>query len=146
MEVQENDIKCALLVERGSEIGKLLQFEFDKKIKNQYNFTCFFPSISRNSIGFVQCGFITAALDHASSFTLAMVGHATNSRELVTSTDMHITFHQSVALGRSRIKIKLLKLNQSKVSIQAQVFSSNKLSATMLHTALRLEKNSMISV
>ena len=34
MKVQENDIKCALLVKRSIEIGKLLKFEFDKKIKN----------------------------------------------------------------------------------------------------------------
>lgn len=66
----------------------------------------------------------------------------TNATKLPNSTDIHLTFHSPLSLGKARMKTKMIKLEKRIVSVEGKIYSQrNKLAAFMLHTAMLFDPN-----
>ena len=102
-------------------------------------FDCFFPEEAKNPLLFVQGGFIASALDDATAVTVSM---HTGGKKLPNSTDIHVTFHRPLSLGKARMKTQIIKLGKRIVSVEGKIYTQkNKLAASMLHTAMLFDPN-----
>jgi uncharacterized protein (TIGR00369 family) len=113
-------------------------------IENEiYNFEITFPSESLNPFKTVQGGMIASALDEVTSISVNIL---TKDEFLPSSTDIHITFHRPLILGKVLGTAKIVKLGKTIVSIEGRLYSSDgKISATALHTAV-LKKTSVLDI
>ena len=88
---------------------------------------------------FVQGGFIASALDDATAVTVSM---HTGGKKLPNSTDIHVTFHRLLTVGKARMKTKIIKLGKTMASVEGKIYTQkNKLAASMLHTAMLFDPN-----
>ena len=127
-------VTMALALQNKGNVAKFLSIEFLKQIDDCFFFDCFFPEEAKNPLAFVQGGFITSALDDATAVTVSM---HTNGTKLPNSTDIHVTFHRPLSLGKARMKTKIVKLGKRIVSVEGKIYTQrNKLAASMLHTAM----------
>ena len=63
----------------------------------------------------------------------------TNDKLIPNSTDIHVSFHRPLIIGKCFSKTEILKLGKNVVSIKGQVFTTDdKLIATALHTGFLL--------
>ena len=84
-------------------------------------------------MGFVQGGMISAVLDDATS--IAMISSYENKKAPLT-TDLHVLFHRPLDVDEAKIEVSLIKLGNRSATSEGRIFNkSNKLAATLLHTA-----------
>ena len=118
-------------------VTEFFNLKFIQQKNEIFHFECSFPEAARNAINCVQGGFIGAALDEATSFTVLMYNGATKAPN---STDIHMTFHRPMSVGPAKIETKILKAGKRIVSIEGKIFlANNKLAASALHTGLLLD-------
>ena len=89
-----------------------------------------------NSPGTVQGGMIVSILDETTAYHVNII---TNDKLIPNSTDIHVSFHRPLIIGKCFSKTEILKLGKNVVSIKGQIFSTDdKLIATAMHTGLLL--------
>ena len=85
---------------------------------------------------------IASAIDEITSISVNIL---TEDKYLPSSTDIHITFHRPLFLGKVMGTAKIIKLGKQIVSIEGRLYtSSGKVAASGLHTAV-LTSTSKIS-
>ena len=120
---------------------KFFQTEFLGVIKEIFNFELIFSAESLNPFKTVQGGMIASALDEVTSISVNIF---TKDVFLPSSTDIHITYHRPVKLGKILATAKIIKLGKTIVSIEGRLYSnSGKLAATALHTAILSETSQL---
>jgi uncharacterized protein (TIGR00369 family) len=106
---------------------------FVKKDQDKFIFSCSFPDACANPMGFVQGGMISAVLDDATS--IAMISSYENKKAPLT-TDLHVLFHRPLDVDEAKIEVSLIKMGNRSATAEGRIFNkSNKLAATLLHTA-----------
>ena len=74
------------------------------------------------------------AIDEITSISVNIL---TEDKYLPSSTDIHITFHRPLLIGKVTGTAKIIKLGKQIVSIEGKLFTSNgKIAASGLHTAI----------
>ena len=113
---------------------KFFQTKFLGVQNDIYNFELTFTSESLNPFKTVQGGMIASALDEVTSISVNIF---TKDKFLPSSTDIHITFHRPLLLGKVIGTAKIIKLGKQIVSVEGKLFtSSGKVAASGLHTAV----------
>ena len=104
------------------------ELEFSKKCLNPFNT--------------VQGGMMASAIDEITSISVNIF---TKDKYLPSSTDIHISFHRPLFLGKIIGTAKIIKLGKQIVSVEGRLMtSSGKIAASGLHTAV-LTKTSDIN-
>ena len=127
-------IQDGIKIQNSGNVSRFLSLQFIKAEEMTFTYKLIFPEECSNPFGFVQGGMITAALDEATSLTVVI---KSKNKFIPNSTDIHTTYHRPVSTGEAIAIAKIIKLGQKIVSIEGKLYSKdNKLSASLLHTAL----------
>ena len=139
MIITKEAAEAALALQNRGNVAKFFSIEFLEQKDEYFLFHCVFPEETKNPLAFVQGGFISSALDDATAVTVSMF---TSGTKLPNSTDIHVTFHRPLSLGKAFMKTKVIKLGKTIVSVDGKIYTKqNKLSACMLHTAMLFYPN-----
>ena len=139
MIITKEAAEAALALQNRGNVAKFFSIEFLEQDGEYFLFNCVFPEEAKNALAFVQGGFISSALDDATAVTVSML---TSGTKLPNSTDIHVTFHRPLSLGKAFMKTKVIKLGKTIVSIEGKIYTKqNKLAASMLHTAMLFDPN-----
>ena len=102
--------------------------------KDIYNYELIFSEECLNPFRTIQGGMIASAIDEITSIS---VNIHTNDEFLPSSTDIHLTFHRPLFVGKVYGTAKIIKLGKQIVSIEGRLYSnSGKIAASGLHTAV----------
>ena len=102
--------------------------------KDTYKYELEFSEECLNPFKTVQGGMIASAIDEITSISVNIL---TEDKYLPSSTDIHITFHRPLLLGKVTGTAKIIKLGKQIVSIEGKLYtSSGKVAASGLHTAV----------
>ena len=102
--------------------------------KETYKYELEFTEDCLNPFKTVQGGMIASAIDEITSISVNIL---TEDKYLPSSTDIHITFHRPLLLGKVTGTAKIIKLGKQIVSVEGKLFtSSGKVAASGLHTAV----------
>ena len=139
MIITKEATEAALALQNRGKVAKFFSIEFLEQQDEYFLFNCVFPAEAKNPLAFVQGGFICAALDDATAVTVSMF---TSGTKLPNSTDIHVTYHRPLSLGKAFMKTKVIKLGQTMTSVEGKIYTKqNKLAASMLHTAMLFDPN-----
>ena len=139
MIITKEAAEAALALQNRGNVAKFFSIEFLEQKGEYFLFNCVFPEEAKNPLAFVQGGFISSALDDAKAVTVSMF---TSGAKLPNSTDIHVTFHRPLSLGKAFMKTKVIKLGKTIASVEGKIYTNqNKLAASMLHTAMLFEPN-----
>ena len=96
------------------------ELEFSKQCLNPFNT--------------VQGGMIASAIDEITSISVNIF---TKDEYLPSSTDIHISFHRPLFIGKVTGTAKIIKLGKQVVSVEGRLITlSGKIAASGLHTAI----------
>lgn len=99
-----------------------------------YKYELEFSKECLNPFKTVQGGMIASAIDEITSISVNIL---TEDKYLPSSTDIHITFHRPLLVGKVMGTAKIIKLGKQIVSVEGKLFtSSGKVAASGLHTAV----------
>ena len=85
----------------------------------------------------IQGGMIASALDEVTSISVNIL---TKDKMLPSSTDIHVTFHRPLFVGKVIGTAKIIKLGKTIVSVEGKLYSlDGKLAASALHSATLTE-------
>ena len=102
--------------------------------EDAYKYELEFSKECLNPFKTVQGGMIASAIDEITSISVNIL---TEDKYLPSSTDIHITFHRPLLLGKVTGTAKIIKLGKQIVSVEGKLFtSSGKVAASGLHTAV----------
>ena len=102
--------------------------------KDIYNYELIFSKECLNPFKTVQGGMIASAIDEITSISVNIY---TNDEFLPSSTDIHITFHRPLFVGKVYGSSQIIKLGKQIVSIEGRLYlNSGKIAASGLHTAV----------
>ena len=125
--------------------GNTLHFLNTKYIgyeNDTYKYELEFSEECLNPFKTVQGGMIASAIDEITSISVNIL---TEDKYLPSSTDIHISFHRPVFLGKVIGTAKIIKIGKLIVSVEGRLISSSgKVAASGLHTAV-LTKTSDIN-
>jgi uncharacterized protein (TIGR00369 family) len=80
---------------------------------------------------------IASALDEVTSISVNIL---TKDKMLPSSTDIHVTFHRSLFVGKVIGTAKIIKLGKTIVSVEGKLYSiDGTLAASALRTAILIE-------
>ena len=112
---------------------EFFNLKYDSIEDEQIWFSCEFNKMSGNPMGFVQGGMISAALDDATSAAMIV---AYQEKKAPMSTNLNISFHRPLALGKAKMKVNLVKLGTRSATSEGRIFNlEGELVATLMHTA-----------
>ena len=107
-----------------------------------YKYELEFSKECLNPFNTVQGGMIASAIDEITSISVNIF---TKDQYLPSSTDIHISFHRPLFLGKVTGTAKIIKIGKQIVSVEGRLISSSgKVAASGLHTAV-LTKTSNIN-
>ena len=99
-----------------------------------YKYELEFSKKCLNPFTTVQGGMIASAIDEITSISVNIF---TKDKYLPSSTDIHISFHRPLFLGKIIGTAKIIKLGKQIVSVEGRLMtSSGKIAASGLHTAV----------
>ena len=99
-----------------------------------YKYELGFSKECLNPFNTVQGGMIASAIDEITSISVNIF---TKDKFLPSSTDIHISFHRPLFLGRVIGTAKIIKLGKQVVSVEGKLITpSGKVAASGLHTAI----------
>ena len=102
--------------------------------EDAYKYELEFSKECLNPFKTVQGGMIASAIDEITSISVNIL---TEDKYLPSSTDIHITFHRPLLVGKVMGTAKIIKLGKQIVSVEGKLFtSSGKVAASGLHTAV----------
>ncbi len=127
MLVTKRVAEAALSLQNKGKVANFFSIQFIEQKSEYFLFNCVFSEEAKNPLDFVQGGFISSALDDATSVTVSMLTCGTKPPN---STDIHVTFHRPLFLGRALMKTKVIKLGKTLVSVEGKIYTKqNKLAA-----------------
>ena len=139
MIVSKEAAEAALNLQNKGNVAKFFSIQFIEQKSEFFLFKCVFPDEAKNPLEYVQGGFISSALDDATAVTVSML---TCGTKIPNSTDIHVTYHRPLTLGRALMKTKIIKLGRTIASVEGKIYTPrNKLAASMLHTAMLFDAN-----
>jgi len=104
---------------------------------NIYRYELTFSKKCLNPFKTMQGGMIASALDEITSISVNIL---TKDIMLPSSTDIHVTFHRPLIVGKVIGTAKIIKLGKTIVSVEGKLYSiDGKLAASALHTAILTE-------
>ena len=107
-----------------------------------YKYELEFSKQCLNPFNTVQGGMIASAIDEITSISVNIL---TKDEYLPSSTDIHISFHRPLFIGKVIGTARIIKLGKQVVSVEGRLISpSGKVAASGLHTAI-LTKTSDIN-
>ena len=119
---------------------RFFNLKYEDDDNEVFKFSALFPEDSANPMGFVQGGMISAVLDDATSVVM-ISGY--KGKKAPLTTDLHVLFHRPMPLGRANIEVKIIKLGNRSATAEGRIYSTdNKLVATLLHSALPVDRPS----
>ena len=99
-----------------------------------YKYELQFSKECLNPFNTVQGGMIASAIDEITSISVNIF---TKDEYLPSSTDIHVSFHRPLFLGKVTGSAKIIKLGKQVVSVEGRLItSSGKVAASGLHTAI----------
>ena len=99
-----------------------------------YRYELSFSDKCLNPFKTIQGGMIASALDEVTSISVNIL---TKDKMLPNSTDIHVTFHRPLFVGKVIGTAKIIKLGKTIVSVEGKLYSlDGKLAASALHTAI----------
>jgi len=99
-----------------------------------YKYELTFSDKCNNPFKTIQGGMIASALDEVTSISVNIL---TKDKMLPSSTDIHVTFHRPLFVGKVIGTAKIIKLGKTIVSVEGKLYSlDGKLAASALHTAI----------
>ena len=99
-----------------------------------YRYELTFSDKCVNPFKTIQGGMIASALDEVISISVNIY---TQDKMLPSSTDIHVTFHRPLFVGKVIGTAKVIKLGKTIVSVEGKLYSlDGKLAASALHTAI----------
>ena len=102
-----------------------------------YRYELTFSDKCLNPFKTIQGGMIASALDEVTSISVNIL---TKDKMLPSSTDIHVTFHRPLFVGKVIGTAKIIKLGKTIVSVEGKLYSSDgMLAASALHTAILTE-------
>ena len=102
-----------------------------------YKYELEFSKQCLNPFNTVQGGMIASAIDEVTSISVNIF---TKDEYLPSSTDIHISFHRPLFLGRAIGTAKIIKLGKQVVSVEGKLITpSGKIAASGLHTAILIK-------
>ena len=102
-----------------------------------YRYELTFSEKCLNPFKTIQGGMIASALDEVTSISVNII---TKDKMLPSSTDIHVTFHRPLIVGKVIGTAKIIKLGKTIVSVEGKLYSiDGKLAASALHTAILTE-------
>ena len=132
--MKDNILKKSLQRANSGGTHKFLNTKFLDFEDGFYKYELEFSKQCLNPFNTVQGGMIASAIDEITSISVNIL---TKDEYLPSSTDIHITFHRPLLVGKIFGIAKIIKLGKKIVSIEGRLYSSSgKIAATGLHTAL----------
>ena len=108
-----------------------------------YRYELTFSDKCLNPFQTIQGGMIASALDEITSISVNIL---TKDKMLPSSTDIHVSFHRPLFLGKVIGTAKIIKLGKTIVSVEGRLYTlDGKIAATALHTAI-LTNTSKINI
>ena len=102
-----------------------------------YRYELTFSDKCNNPFKTIQGGMIASALDEVTSISVNIL---TKDKMLPSSTDIHVTFHRPLFVGKVIGTAKIIKLGKTIVSVEGKLYSlDGKLAASALHTAILID-------
>ena len=102
-----------------------------------YKYELEFSKECLNPFNTVQGGMIASAIDEITSISVNIFS---KDEYLPSSTDIHISFHRPLFLGRVIGTAKIIKLGKQVVSVEGKLMTpSDKIAASGLHTAILIK-------
>ena len=102
-----------------------------------YRYELTFSDKCLNPFKTIQGGMIASALDEVTSISVNIL---TKDKMLPSSTDIHVTFHRPLFVGKVIGTAKIIKLGKTIVSVEGKLYSiDGTLAASALHTAILIE-------
>ena len=99
-----------------------------------YRYEMEFSKECLNPFNTVQGGMIASAIDEITSISVNIF---TEDKYLPSSTDIHISFHRPLLLGKVIGTAKIIKIGRQIVSVEGRLISSSgKIVASGLHSAV----------
>ena len=123
-------------IERANSGGTFKFFETKYLNLNNdiYRYELTFSDKCLNPFKTIQGGMIATALDEVTSISVNIL---TRDKMLPSSTDIHVTFHRPLFIGKVIGTAKIIKLGKTIVSVEGKLYSlDGKLAASALHTAI----------
>ena len=106
-----------------------------------YRYELTFSDKCLNPFKTIQGGMIASALDEVISISVNIL---TKDKMLPSSTDIHVTFHRPLFVGKVIVTAKIIKLGKTIVSVEGKLYSlDGKLAASALHTAILTETSNI---
>ena len=107
-----------------------------------YKYELEFSKECLNPFNTVQGGMIASAIDEITSISVNIF---TKDKYLPSSTDIHISFHRPLFIGKIIGTAKIIKLGKKIVSVEGRLMTcSGKIAASGLHTAVLTKTSDII--
>ena len=107
-----------------------------------YKYELEFSKECLNPFNTVQGGMIASATDEITSISVNIF---TKDKYLPSSTDIHISFHRPLFIGKIIGTAKIIKLGKKIVSVEGRLMTcSGKIAASGLHTAVLTKTSDII--
>ena len=130
----DKNLEKSMTRARSGGIHKFLNTRFLGLEGEIYKYELEFSKECLNPFNTVQGGMIASAIDEITSISVNIF---TKDKYLPSSTDIHISFHRPLFLGKIIGTAKIIKLGKQIVSVEGRLFtSSGKIAASGLHTAV----------
>ena len=132
-----NDIEKSMTRAKSGGTYNFFKTKYIGLDEEAYIFEITFPRECLNPFQTVQGGMIASALDEVTSISVNIL---TKDKMLPSSTDIHVTFHRPLFVGKVIGTAKIIKLGKTIVSVEGKLYSlDGKLAASALHTAILID-------
>ena len=102
-----------------------------------YKYELEFSKECLNPFNTIQGGMIASAIDQITSVSVNIF---TKDEYLPSSTDIHISYHRPIFLGKVSGTAKIIKLGKQVVSVEGRLLSpSGKVAASGMHTGILIK-------
>ena len=137
-----NNINKSIERARSGNTFHFLNAKYNGYENDTYKYELEFSEECLNPFKTVQGGMIASAIDEITSISVNIL---TEDKYLPSSTDIHITFHRPLFLGKVTGTAKIIKLGKQIVSIEGKLYtSSGKVAASGLHTAVLTSTSNLV--
>ena len=138
----DKNLEKSMIRARSGGTHKFLNTRFLGLEGEIYKYELEFSKECLNPFNTVQGGMIASAIDEITSISVNIF---TKDKYLPSSTDIHISFHRPLFIGKIIGTAKIIKLGKKIVSVEGRLMTcSGKIAASGLHTAVLTKTSDII--
>ena len=138
----DKNLEKSMIRARSGGTHKFLNTRFLGLEGDIYKYELKFSKKCLNPFNTVQGGMIASAIDEITSISVNIF---TKDKYLPSSTDIHISFHRPLFIGKVIGTAKIIKLGKKIVSVEGRLMTcSGKIAASGLHTAVLTKTSDII--